>query len=176
MDGNYPHLASWCIVYDPDSLFYSTETTMNNEVCGRWEGQKEVFLGDGPEADIMSTTNLVVGLVAGNFLRFSYEWQHDGEAKIGLLLVGREPDKGEATGAWMDSWHQSRQIMALSGEIEDTGRIDLKGSYKAPPGPDWGWRIGIASESRDELAITMNNIFPDGKEVLGVRAVYQRVA
>jgi hypothetical protein len=36
------------------------------------------------------------------------------------------------------------------------------GSYAAPEGPDWGWRIVIGSDGPDELHLLMYNIAPDG--------------
>jgi hypothetical protein len=48
------------------------------------------------------------------------------------------------------------------------------GSYAAPPGPDWGWRIEIAAEQCKALRLVMFNIWPDGKEELAVEAAYVR--
>lgn len=51
---------------------------------------------------------------------------------------------------------------------------DLRGSYEAPPGPDWGRRITIRSVSAAELQIVMHNISPEGQEDLAVQLDYRR--
>jgi hypothetical protein len=51
------------------------------------------------------------------------------------------------------------------------GTITVRGSYPAPPGPDWGWRIDIAAAP---LRITHTNIDADGTEDLAVEGVYSR--
>jgi hypothetical protein len=52
----------------------------------------------------------------------------------------------------------------------------MLGSYAAPPGPDWGWRITIRSASPAEFQIVMHNISPDGQEDLAVQIDYARSA
>jgi hypothetical protein len=52
--------------------------------------------------------------------------------------------------------------------------IDVRGSYAAPPGPNWGWRTVIETPDDDSLRIVMYNVSPEGKEDLAVDAVYRR--
>jgi hypothetical protein len=56
------------------------------------------------------------------------------------------------------------------------GKIDLRGSYEAPPSPDWGWRFVINAPSDIELKLVMYNVSPEGEEELAVEANYKRVA
>jgi hypothetical protein len=91
-----------------------------------------------------------------------------------MILLGYDVKEGTATGAWVDSWHQSSKVMAFQGTIESTGTIDLRGSYEAPPGPDWGWRIVINAPSDDNLKLVMYNLSPEGEEELAVEANYKR--
>jgi hypothetical protein len=52
--------------------------------------------------------------------------------------------------------------------------LSVRGSYAAPPGPDWGWRIEITPDGRT-LRIVMFNIWPDGsREDLAAEASYTR--
>ena len=60
--------------------------------------------------------------------------------------------------------------MNCTGSATD-GTIALRGSYAAPPGPDWGWRIEIATEP---LRIKHTNIFPGGEEGPAAEGVYSR--
>ena len=52
------------------------------------------------------------------------------------------------------------------------GTITVRGSYAAPPGPDWGWRIETTPRA-DALRITHTNIDADGKD-LAAEGVYSR--
>jgi hypothetical protein len=56
----------------------------------------------------------------------------------------------------------------------DGNRPVVRGSYAAPPGPDWGWRITLAATATSEIEISMFNIDPNGKEELAVRATYKK--
>jgi hypothetical protein len=75
---------------------------------------------------------------------------------------------------WIDSWHMGPAVMACYGSVSATP-LSVRGSYSAPPGPDWGWRIDLATDGRDTLAVTMYNISPTGKEELAVEATYGRI-
>ncbi len=71
--------------------------------------------------------------------------------------------------------------MLCEGDIQPDGAARVKGSYAAPPGPDWGWRITIkppinAPGSGESFRMTMHNITPDGEEMLAVEAAYTRQA
>ena len=65
-----------------------------------------------------------------------------------------------------------RAVMALAGTDADCARIRLQGSYAAPPGPDWGWRIAL-DVTQTSLTLSMTNIFPDGREQAAVEAGYE---
>lgn len=77
---------------------------------------------------------------------------------------------------WIDSWHTGGQFMTFRGEARPEGSISALGSYSAPPGPDWGWRIVLAGQSDGEIRIRMYNISPEGDEALAVEAEYSRGA
>ena len=62
-----------------------------------------------------------------------------------------------------------RKFLACMGPGSD-GPIAVRGSYAAPPGPDWGWRIGIAPGG-DALRITHADIDAEGTEDRAVEGV-----
>jgi hypothetical protein len=70
----------------------------------------------------------------------------------------------------------SSKVMFCQGAINTQGIIDLRGSYEAPPGPDWGWRIIITAPSDNQLQIVMYNCSPEGVEELAVQADYKRLS
>ena len=144
-------------------------------LIGEWRGTKQLYLEPPPTPPVSSPSKLFVKPVAGgSFLQFDYDWTYEGEEQAGLLLFGYD-EKNAASAAWVDSFHMSTTIMSCAGRAAD-GLADLSGSYAAPPGPDWGWRITIRSVSPNELAIAMHNISPEGQEDLAVQIDYTRSA
>ena len=64
--------------------------------------------------------------------------------------------------------------MASAGTTPDDTRLSVRGTYAAPPGPDWGWRIDV-TPAGDTLRVVMYNVWPQeqgGKEELAVEAEY----
>jgi hypothetical protein len=99
-----------------------------------------------------------------------YTWSYQGAPQEGTLrVVGTSQNQFKAS--WTDTWHMGEETMGCSGAAHDAG-LSLLGSYAAPPGPDWYWRIVIQVGSLIE--ITMYNISPEGQEDLAVEAVYRR--
>jgi hypothetical protein len=64
--------------------------------------------------------------------------------------------------------------MTCQGASEENHSMSVKGSYAAPPGPDWGWRIVIHSPDEQNLHMVMYNSTPEGQEDLAVEAKYTR--
>lgn len=148
---------------------------LHDRLIGRWQGRKHLWMEAKPTPDTTSeSTLLVVPAARGKFLRFEYQWEYDGAAQEGVLLLGNANDRQLATAAWVDSWHMSARAMACQGSIDAQGSVSLLGAYEVPLGPDWGWRIGIAFSGGDDLRIVMHNISPEGNKELAVRADYRR--
>lgn len=146
---------------------------LKSTLSGEWQGSTRLYLEPPPAPGIASETKLSVTPVAGaSFLQFSYDWTHEGESQSGLLLFAYE-EENVASAAWVDSFHMSSKIMSFTGTAAD-GSATLLGSYEAPPGPDWGWRIVIRPVSSKELQIVMHNISPEGQEDLAVQSDYTR--
>ncbi|MSR80792.1 MAG: DUF1579 domain-containing protein [Gemmataceae bacterium] len=61
----------------------------------------------------------------------------------------------------------------LKGSVDLAGQINLVGSYKAPPGPDWGWRT-VLTPNHNHLRLVSYNISPTGHEDLAVEADYTK--
>jgi hypothetical protein len=149
-------------------------TEIQNHLVGDWTGSNLLRLSWLTPSDYRSLSRLSVKPVAkGKFLTFTYTWSHEDISQEGMLLLGYAAKQEFATAAWVDSWHMSSKIMACEGSIDTQGAINIRGSYEAPPGPDWGWRIAITPKSGKELQIAMYNISPEGAEELAVQANYE---
>lgn len=139
-------------------------------LIGEWRGMKRLHLEPPPAAAVSSPSKLtVIPVAGGSFLQFDYDWTFEGDLQSGVLLLGAD----EENAAWVDSFHMSNKIMSCVGTAA-TGKIDLRGSYAALPGPDWGRRMTVRSLSPNELRIAMHNISPEGQEDLAVQIDYTR--
>ena len=146
---------------------------LKTALIGEWRGTKQLYLEPPPAAAASSPSALSVVPVAGDsFLRFDYDWAFEGEAQSGVLLLGVD-EEDAASAAWVDSFHMSSKIMCCTGTAS-ANAIELSGTYAAPPGPDWGWRIAVSSVSSAALQIVMHNISPEGQEDLAVQIDYTR--
>lgn len=122
-----------------------------------------------------ASTLHVTPVLGGRFVRLDYTWSYQGAPQEGSLLVGFVPEEKTVSAHWIDTWHMSRKVMALTGAEASEEMVDVRGSYAAPPGPDWGWRISIAIHPQ-ALRLLMFNIWPDAKrEDLAVEARYARL-
>ena len=90
------------------------------------------------------------------------------------LLGGWEKSTGAVTIAWIDTWHNSDRIMISTGEVNKDGALDVRGTYAAPPNPDWGWHT-LLSADEHTLSMVMFNVDPQGYEELAVDAQYRRI-
>ena len=141
-------------------------------VAGHWSGSNTLQDRNTGKPEESPSTVMVTPVLGGRFVRLDYTWGYQGKPQEGSLLVGFDPKSGEVSGHWIDTWHMGRKVLACVGTAAD-GTITVRGSYPAPPGPDWGWRIEIAP-GEDALRITHTNIDADGTEDLAAEGVYSR--
>ncbi len=142
-------------------------------LAGQWTGSSSLWLAPGEEAQESDSTLALTFSAQGKVAELRYTWSVDGEPEDGLLLL--RDVRGGVQALWSDSWHTPDGFMLCSGSLTG-GLITLPGSYPAPPGPDWGWRIELEPCQANSLQIRMFNITPDGQEMLAVQAVYSRQA
>ena len=141
---------------------------------GVWRGTNTLHDSNSGRPDESPSALVVVPMLGGKFVRLDYTWAHQGEPQEGSLLLGFDPKTGEVAGHWIDTWHMGRKVMVCRGPTPIGGTISIEGSYAAPLGPDWGWRIEITPEDGKAIRIAHFNLDPDGKEEPAVEAVYQR--
>ena len=139
--------------------------------AGAWTGSNRLWMMPGEEAEESAGTATVSFSGQGKFAELRYTWATEGDPEDGLILL-REL-RGGVQAVWGDSWHTPDGFYLWNGEVLD-GIIVVRGSYPAPTGPDWGWRIELDLRLADQLQMRMVNITPDGQEMLAVQAVYAR--
>jgi hypothetical protein len=143
-------------------------------LVGRWKGTNHLWLFPADPVQESDTTMVVALVAQGKFVTFRYTWAYKGAPQDGLLLVGVEPQPNAVQAIWIDSWHMQDKFMLCQGTVGTQGIIFLKGTYSAPPGPDWGWEMDIAPESGGNFNLVMHNISPEGMAQKAVEAIYSR--
>lgn len=140
---------------------------------GQWRGTNRLHDPHTGGPDDSPSTLTIAPMVGGKFLRLEYDWVYGGKPQQGALIIGQEADAGKVTAFWMDAWHMGDVALICHGVAEADDSLAVQGTYPAPPGPDWGWRIVLRAEPQT-LRLLMVNIFPDGKEEAAVEAAYCR--
>lgn len=143
------------------------------QFVGVWDGTNRLWLS--PQDLVrLSESKASITLAAGaRFMLIQYTWADGSKPQDGLLVVGGGESGRRVTAYWIDSWHMGSQVMLCAGEFNREG-VSFTGSYPAPPGPDWGWRIELKMEPAGSLIMKMFNISPKGEDVLAVQVNYTR--
>ena len=145
-----------------------------NTLTGQFTGTKKLWMAPGSPAQ-ESVSQAVITTVGGGFSKIEYTWSTEGRPQNGVLLVRTVPGHGDQDMIWVDSWHMNSQFMVCHRENRPSAIVSARASYPAPPGPDWGWRITVKSPQQNQLTIIMDNITPEGEEMMAVEIQYERV-
>lgn len=143
-------------------------------LAGKWKGTNRLnqsWLPD-PIAESPSTAD-VSRRLNGQFLEIAYTWEFEGKLQEGLLILGGDNKSDAVNAFWTDSWHLAHQVMLCEGTAADNGSISVKGYYKVPDHPDWGWRTEIIPAA-DSFKYVMWNVSPDGDEELATETEFVR--
>ncbi|MBC7896608.1 MAG: DUF1579 family protein [Cytophagaceae bacterium] len=138
---------------------------------GQWTGTNTLHNPNTGQPETTESTIRVESVLGGRFHRLAYIWSCQGKPQEGELLIGGDGEL--VTGAWVDTWHQGKTIFSCTGSAPSEGRIELRGTFPAPPGPDWGWTIDL-DVAAARIAITMNCHTPEGESVPAVEASWTR--
>ena len=143
------------------------------EAAGTWKATYQLRDPGNMISGDSDSLARVSSVLSDRFVRIDYTWRDKGKPQEGSLLVGWEKSSGVVTMSWVDTWHNSDRIMVSTGIVGADGTLDARGSYSAPPGPDWGWRTQL-SATKDTLSMVMFNVSPEGLEDRAVDARYTR--
>lgn len=139
--------------------------------AGSWVGRNILHDPHSGKPHQTPSSVTVTSILDGRFIRLDYNWQYQESPQSGSMLVGWQDAARLYTLHWIDSWHMGKQVLACQGSV-DGEKIVVEGSYAAPPGPDWGWRIIIKPQPGLQLEILMDNITPEGVAETAVEAAY----
>jgi hypothetical protein len=143
-------------------------------LVGRWTGNYRLHT---PQPDVEvheSKTDASVELrVKEQFLTVEYDWEYDGKRQEGVLILGCDEVSDAVQVVWTDSWHMSHKFIVFDGTVDNSGHVNVIGTYFVPDQPDWQWRTEILP-SKDLFEIRMYNVSPEGGENIAVAAGYTR--
>lgn len=144
-------------------------------LVGRWSGNNRLWFNPADPA-IESPTAAAVALIGREqFLEVRYTWTFEEQTQDGLLVLRLGEGDAPTDAFWLDSFHTGGGFMAFSRAADPSALVSVLGSYPAPEGPDWGWRIALHADGPDAWRLVMYNIMPGGPEMLAVEARYTRV-
>ncbi len=145
------------------------------QLSGEWKGTKRLYLSGESGPELRSASRMTIAKVAREALLMCvYTWKYEGLPHEGVLLLCYDEKANVASAAWGDSWHMNARLMQCTGAIEGANKFLVRGSYAAPPGPDWGWTIEVGVRDVNAIEIVMENISPEGEKYLAVRADFAR--
>ena len=140
--------------------------------AGRWQGTNRLHDPNTNQTEDTPSTLVVTPMLAGRFVLLEYTWQWQGQPQSGAMIVGHEPDTHLDTAYWVDTWHNGDRGMLCQGPGGDTNAATVRGTFPAPPGPDWGWDIVLTPKARESFEIVMHVYTPDGEQGPAVEAWY----
>ncbi len=144
-------------------------------LSGEWKGTRRVYLhGESGPMKASPSRMTIARTVRNACALLIYTWKYEIDPQEGMLLLAFDEKQNVATAACSDSWHMNEKIMFCTGAIGAGDIIDVRGTYAAPPEPDWGWRIQMSVPDARSLTMAMFNIAPDNTEHVAVRAEYAR--
>ncbi|HPQ39417.1 MAG TPA: DUF1579 family protein [bacterium] len=145
--------------------------TLLSRSLGKWKGTKKLWLAPGKKCRESDISVEVSDTALGRCAVIKYEWSFAGEPQEGVLVLNTDYGKGSIQASWVDSFHVANGIMILKGGFTEQDTIDLLGSYAAPPGPDWGWRIILSLPKPNTIRILSYNVTPGGDEQLAIEVL-----
>ena len=110
----------------------------------------------------------------GTFVLYEYDGRFNGQEAQGAAFFGIDPDSGEGSAAWIDSFHASAAPMLSKGLAEPGELLNVATTYGDPAEP-WGWQTVISEQGPDAITILAYNI-PYGRErYVAIETKLQRV-
>ncbi|HEX8430376.1 MAG TPA: DUF1579 family protein [Longimicrobium sp.] len=140
--------------------------------AGSWTGTNTLHDPMSGKPEVTASTLTGTPVLRGTFARVDYTWSYQDAPQEGSFLIGFDPKAGTLSIHWIDSWHNGRSVMKCAGPADESGTMTMLGSFAAPSGPDWGWRIAIEPRPGSAIRIDMTNISPEGEEYPAVEATY----
>jgi hypothetical protein len=143
-----------------------------HQLIGEWEGTTKTWFEPGALADESPWRGTFRPVHGGHFIVHEYEGRMQGKPFTGQQTWCFNPMLSRWECAWIDSFHNDREIMYAVGTGAEP---NVLGQFHVADGTAWGWRTTLELRAPDELVLTMYVITPEGEESTGVETLYRRV-
>jgi hypothetical protein len=90
--------------------------------AGKWRGTNRLYDPHTNQPLETESTAIVTPVLQEKFVRIDYIWSYQDEPHEGSFLVGYDPQAGNFSTHWIDSWHMGNQVMSCHGTAENDGR------------------------------------------------------
>jgi hypothetical protein len=102
----------------------------------------------------------------------------NGQAANGAAFFGIDPESGEGSVAWVDSFHSSAAPMLSKGQAAPGEILNVSSTY-GDPADAWTWQTVITAEGPDAITILAYNHYPPSRgseRYVAIETKLQRVA
>jgi hypothetical protein len=100
----------------------------------------------------------------GTSVLYEYDGTFNGQPAEGAAFFGFDPESGEGSAAWVDSFHASGAPMLSKGHAAPGELLNVTATYGDPAEP-WRWQTVITEQGPDAITIQAYNIIPRGTDV-----------
>ena len=128
-------------------------------LIGDWSGTTGSRFRATDSFETVEVTARLRWVANGTYVLYEYDGSFNGEAAHGAAFFGIDPDSGEGSAAWVDSFHASGAPMLSKGQAASGEILNVTTTY-GDPGDPWGWQTVITADGPDALAILAYNILP----------------
>ncbi len=146
----------------PDDTLTTPVQSSLARLIGEWVGTTSTRFMPTDAFETCEVKASMRWVANGTFVLHEYDGRFNGEEAQGAAFYGIDPESGEGSAAWVDSFHSSAAPMLSKGQAAPGEILNVTTTYGDPAEP-WGWQTVITEQGPDAIMIEAYNI-PFGRE------------
>lgn len=145
-------------------------------LIGDWAGTTRTRFMPTDDFETCEVAARMRWVANGTFVLYEYDGSFNGQAAHGAAFFGIDPESGEGSAAWVDSFHSSAAPMLSTGRAASGELLNVTTTYGDPAEP-WGWQTVITEQGPDAMTILAYNIPPAsiGERYVAIETKLRRV-